>query len=179
MTATVFGQTMGAFALFGFEIAVLRFAMRCLATGQPTCHAAIGLPSPATPANAKAGMAQAACNNNQRQKPDLAKSRKPRYIDGACCELPVLYRSSSHQKPEMAVSGFSCPKITSKCSRLEAFRRPYMALKLLLEKDRGARCFRRSIQDQCQRSRRVSLNIRGSDQLRGILDTGGRQLAAG
>jgi hypothetical protein len=71
MPTTVFGQAVGLFAFFGLSVALLRFAVRCTASGIPTGITTIRLSTPATPAYTKSDVAPATRYKYQLQNPAL------------------------------------------------------------------------------------------------------------
>ncbi len=71
ITTTIFGQTVGLFAFWGLAVGPLGFTARCQVAGHPTCITAIRLPTPATQAYTKAGLAPATKYTYQFQNPAL------------------------------------------------------------------------------------------------------------
>jgi len=62
---------MGASTLSGLAVAALSSSVGGPTGGNPACCAAVCLPSPATAANTKGGLAQSAYDRNQQQNPTL------------------------------------------------------------------------------------------------------------
>lgn len=100
MSPAIFGQAMGAFALFGLTVPALRFPVRCTAGHHSAGYATIGLPAPATPADVKSSMTATTDNGNQQHDFDLEIRRKPRY--------------DQHEFPNEMGIGSSVPK-SPKC----------------------------------------------------------------